>query len=129
MASRPPLPTPRRKKNLWLIAGVAIVIAGTFGYIRLKPELEQVRSLRAGKSSKAAVRDNLVRIGAAADDYFAKNPLKNAVVVKDLVRAAPSPLGIEPVLGESYDDLVISRGWSLLKVALPDGSEITVPRH
>jgi len=124
-------PTPNRKKKLWLVVVLALAVGGVFAYFRLKPELARAKAdaIEAAKSPKMHVRDNLVRLSAMADDYFAKHPEAQSVVVKDLVQATPGATLPTPILGEAYDDLVISKNAASLKIKLADGGELTVPKH
>lgn len=109
---------------------IALLIGGTFAYVRLRPELAQARAAaaEAAKSPKAQVRDNLVHLGALADAYFAKHADVKSVVVKDLIQDSPGAALPASILGENYEIVVIPRDWTLLKISLPDGGDLIVPK-
>lgn len=122
---------PQRQKKLWLVVVLALVAGGIFAYFRLKPELARARAeaVESAKSPKMRVRDNLVQLSALANVYFSKHPEANSVVVKDLIHATPGASLPTPIMGETYDDLLIPKNAASLKIKLPDGGELTVPKH
>lgn len=123
-------PPASRRAKLWTVVVFALLIGGIFAYVRLKPELAEARAAaaEAAKSPKAQVRDNLVALGALADDYFAKHPDAKSVVVKDLIQSTPGAALPASVLGENYETVTIARDWTFLKISLPDGGELIVPK-
>ena len=112
--------------RLWALAG-ALLCALAIGYLQVRPRLQAARERAQQHSTTAAIREHMLQLGNAADRFFAEHPARNDVTGKELRALAPAAV-FHSEMGEDYDAVVIQKSTTLLRIHLPDGKDIVVPR-
>jgi hypothetical protein len=95
-----------------------------FSYLQLKPQWEEAQTQVREKTRELSVRNNLVQIGSAAETYFSEKPGSDRVTVPELNQWLPGALFLTVVDGESYDSIVVTKGWRSISVQLPSGQVV-----
>jgi len=104
-----------------MIALVPAAYVGVFTAMAV-PAFNKVRET----SQEKTVTNNLRQIAAASDQYFLENGVTE-VKVSELVGPEGYIHSLEPVAGESYEDMVISTQMKEISVTLEDGRVVSIP--
>jgi hypothetical protein len=70
------------------------------------------------------IRLRLEKIGVVAERWFREHPDAVAVSIPELAAWPAAELDLRTIQGESYDTIVVSRGWGELAVTLTDGRTV-----
>ena len=104
------------------VMAIPTLIGGGLGAAMAVPAFQKVRET----SQEKAVTNNLRQLAAAADQYFLEEG-KTEVKATQLIGPDKYIGSLEPVAGESYEDLVITTEMSEISVTLADGRTISIP--
>jgi hypothetical protein len=102
----------------------AVVLSVGIAYFEIKPRWDEARARIQQQMRLLSAQNNLVKIGATADVYFAQEPTKDKVSVAELKKWLPGSLFLNPVEGEDYDSIVVTKGWRSISIQLPSGQTV-----
>lgn len=87
------------------------------------PAYQQIQEARQASADKA-VQNNLRQLSSAAQQYFLETG-ESSVMASQLIGDGKLIQSLQPVAGESYENLLLSTEDASISVTLPDGRVIT----
>ena len=104
------------------VMALPTMVAGGLGAAMAIPAFQKVRET----SQEKTVTNNLRQLAAAADQYFLEEG-KTKVRASELIGPDKYIRSLDPVAGETYEDLVITTEMDEISVTLADGTTVSIP--
>jgi hypothetical protein len=99
-------------------------LIGIYTNALVRSQYAEINARQLAARARPRIEENLQKIDAAARRYFEATPDAYEVAWPQLIEAEPALGAIQPVFGESYTEIMLTRGFSVIEVSMQDYSTV-----